>query len=337
MSLIVANMGTEKTFENAARALFARLLAANAASVEVKRLSGGASQETWALSSPQGEAILRRAPNGVSAARSSAAISLATEAVLIQAARAKDVPAPEVLHVLTEDDALGEGFLMARIAGETIARPILRDDQFANARDKLAGQCGAALAGIHSITQDHLPDLPLSDGLAQIAQYEEIYRGFDVPRPVFELALAWLKENAPATKQTVLVHGDFRLGNLMVNESGLAAVLDWELAHLGDPREDLAWICVNSWRFGQSHNRVGGFGQIEDMLGAYHEAGGALYTPDDIDWWEMLGTLKWGVMCMIMYEAFRSGGDASVERAAIGRRVSETEIDLINLLEARHA
>lgn len=337
MSLIVAKMGTDTAFENAARTLLARLFTVDASLVDVKRLSGGASQETWALSSGDQSAILRRAPGGVSAARSSAAITLEIEAALIEAARAKSVPAPQVLHVLSADDALGEGFLMARIEGETIARPILRDAQFAEARNNLASQCGRALAGIHSISASDLPDLPTSDGLAQIAQYEEIYRGFDVPRPVFELALAWLKSNAPKTETTVLVHGDFRLGNLMIDETGLAAVLDWELAHLGDPREDLAWICVNSWRFGQSHNRVGGFGQLEDMLSAYHAAGGAPFTPQDIDWWEMLGTLKWGVMCMIMYEAFRSGGDASVERAAIGRRVSETEIDLINLLEARHA
>ena len=123
----------------------------------------------------------------------------------------------------------------------------------------------------------------------------------------------------------------------MVDETGLTSVLDWELAHLGDPREDLAWICVNSWRFGQSQNRVGGFGQLEDMLTAYNAASGRNFTAKDVDWWEMLGTLKWGIMCMIMYEAFRSGADPSGVRAAIGRRVSETEIDLINLLEAAHA
>ena len=147
--------------------------------------------------------------------------------------------------------------------------------------------------------------------------------------------MAWLKQNQPEPVETVLVHGDFRLGNLIVDESGLAAVLDWELAHLGDPREDIAWLCVNSWRFGQSQNRVGGFGQLEELLEAYEASGGHAFTADQIDWWEILGSLKWGIMCMIMYEAFRSGADASVERAAIGRRVSETEIDLINLLEKR--
>lgn len=303
-----------------------------------KRLSGGASQETWALSGSGNSAILRRAPGGTSLARSSAAIGLPAEAKLIQAAADANVPVPEVLHVLSEEDGVGDGFVMSLVLGETIARPILRNDEFAGARDVLAQQCGEAVAAIHSIPREGLPsELSLSDGQAQIAQYEEIYRGFDAPRPVFELALQWLKENAPTPMESVLVHGDFRLGNLMIDETGLVAVLDWELAHIGDPREDIAWLCVNSWRFGQTQNRVGGFGQLEDLLAVYNQCAGTDIGTADVDWWEMLGSLKWGVMCMIMYEAFRSGADPSVERAAIGRRVSETEMDLINLLEAANA
>lgn len=338
MSLIVAKMGSNNGFETRLRALFTDVFGNNASLERFQRLSGGASQETWRLVGPDHSAILRRAPGGVSDARSSAAIGLPAEAGLIQAAEQAGVPVPRILHVLNETDQMGDGFLMTLIEGETIARPILRNEEFAEARIALSAQCGAALADIHSISLDGLPpELQVSNGWAQIAQYEEIYRGFDVPRPVFELALQWLKTNAPDPLETVLVHGDFRLGNLMIDQTGLAAVLDWELAHLGDPREDIAWICVNSWRFGQTHNRVGGFGQLNELLAVYNEKTGLSLTERDIDWWEMLGSLKWGIMCMIMYEAFRSGADPSVERAAIGRRVSETEIDLINLLEAAHA
>ena len=331
-------MGSNFDFETGLRTLFTRVFGDSVPLETFKRLSGGASQETWALAGTDQSAILRRAPGGTSMARSSAAIGLPAEAKLIDAAGKAGVPVPKVLHVLSPDDGLGDGFLMSRVLGETIARPILRNDEFSSARSVLAAQCGAALADIHSISLDSLPsELQLSGGLEQIAQYEEIYRGFDVPRPVFELALQWLKANVPTPLDKVLVHGDFRLGNLMIDERGLVAVLDWELAHLGDPREDIAWLCVNSWRFGQTQNRVGGFGRIEDLLDAYNTKRGTNFAAKDIDWWEMLGTLKWGVMCMIMYEAFRSGADPSVERAAIGRRVSETEIDLINLLEATHA
>ncbi|MCF6328862.1 MAG: phosphotransferase family protein, partial [Henriciella sp.] len=258
-------MGTKQEFERAAHSLFTKVYSAKAKLEQVRRLSGGANQETWALSGSGHEAVLRRAHGGITAERTSTAIGLPTEAAVIEAAGRSGVPVPSILHVLQPDDRLGEGFLMQHIAGETIARPILRDDKFEPARKVLSAQCGAALAGIHAIPADKLPTLPSIDGRAQIKQYEDIYRSFDKPHPVFELALTWLKANAPTSRQLVLVHGDFRLGNLMVDENGLAAILDWELAHLGDPREDLAWICVNSWRFGQSHNRVGGFGQLEDM------------------------------------------------------------------------
>ena len=331
-------MGSNNDFENALNALFTRVFGEKAKLEAFQRLSGGASQETWALSGSEQQVILRRSPGGTDAVVSSAAIGLAAEAKLIESAGAAGVPVPGVLHVLDDADGLGDGFLMSRVYGETIARPILRNDEFEAARSVLAAQCGAALADIHAISTDSVPSvLPLSDGLAQIEKYEEIYRSFDAPRPVFELTLQWLKANSSKPLPTVLVHGDFRLGNLMIDETGLVAVLDWELAHLGDPREDIAWICVNSWRFGQSQNRVGGFGDLADLLSVYNEKTGLSLTTKDIDWWEMLGSLKWGIMCMIMYEAYRSGADASVERAAIGRRVSETEMDLINLLEAAHA
>jgi aminoglycoside phosphotransferase (APT) family kinase protein len=336
-------MGTGNEIEMPLAAWAAAHFGAGARLEALKRLSGGASQETWAFDVLAADGphplILRRAPGGVAAARSSEAVSLATEAALLGATSASGVRVPAVLHVSPPGSAIGEAFIMRRVAGETLGRKILRDDEFAHARTTLTRDCGEALARIHAVPVAGLPDLPRSLGEDQIAKYEAIYRGFDMPRPVLELAFAWLKANAPAPAPPVLVHGDFRLGNLIVDPGGLGAVLDWELAHIGDPREDIAWLCVNSWRFGHSEKRVGGFGDVPELLDAYHAAGGAKIAPVDIDWWEILGSLKWGVMCMIMYSAYKTGADPSVERAAIGRRVSENEIDLINLFEGlgRHA
>lgn len=265
--------------------------------------------------------------------RSGAAIGLPMEAELLRVADKAGVPVPGVVHICTPSDGLGEAYIMSRLDGETLAPRILREARFGAARDKLASQCGQALAGIHAVATDALTDLPQSDGPDQLNRYEAIYLGMDLPTPVFDLTIQWLRAHAPAPLTPVLVHGDFRLGNLMVDEAGLAGVLDWELAHLGDPREDIAWACVNSWRFGNSAKRVGGFGDLEDLLAAYTKAGGPDLQPSEIDWWEMLGTLKWGIMCMIMYDAHRTGADPSVERVTIGRRVSETEMDLVNLLE----
>lgn len=335
--LNVAKMSDSQEFQNSLAGLVQRIYGNSVVLESADRLSGGASQETW-LISLNGEAapaslILRRAPGGQETSFDSAAIGLPNEAKLIRSAEQCGVPVPEVIHILGEDDGLGEGFLMTKIEGETIARRILRDDRFATARKELPAQCGHALQGIHTIDVSGHPALKHSSGIDQLDYYEEIYQSTDSCRPILDLAMVWLRENAPDPLEPVLVHGDFRLGNIMVDEDGLAAVLDWELAHVGDPREDVAWMCTNAWRFGHSDKRLGGFGDVEDLLHAYAKAGGPSLTPDDIDWWETLSSMKWGVMCMLMYEAFRSGSDPSVERAAIGRRISENEMDLINLLE----
>ena len=306
---------------------------------DMTRLSGGASQETWGFglemrSAPTRRLILRRAP--FQSAAKGEAIGLVKEAHIIGAAARTGTPVPEIIHVCSPEDDLGDAFIMAHVEGQTIARKILRDETFSRARSRLAFQCGEALAKIHAVDLDGLPpDLPISHGLDQVDRYEAIYRGFDMDRPVFELALAWLRQRAPQPLPATLVHGDFRNGNLMVNPEGLAAVLDWELAHQGDPREDLGWICVNSWRFGVREKRVGGFGTLEDLLAGYQAAGGQAGEAKDLMWFQALGSFKWGIMCLIMYQAFATKADPSIERAMIGRRASEAEIDLLNLIEGR--
>lgn len=304
------------------------------------RLSGGASQETWRfdIESPQGAlgAILRRSPKGYGAAPGRAA-GLAAEATLMQLAGAAGVPSPRVLHELEEQDDLGTGFIMARVEGETIARKILRDPEFADTRPRLARQLGHIAAGIHGIGRDRLPALREMSSTREIEELGREVRSFDWPRPVFELALRWLGDHDPGPPdQVTLVHGDFRHGNLIIGPDGVRAVLDWELAHLGDPMEDLGWICVNSWRFGEIDKPVGGFGSREELFAGY-EAAGRKVDPARVMFWEVMGTLRWGVMCCGMMQRFRAGPDHSMERAMIGRRASETEIDLLRLLAPRGA
>src|SRR3979411_1302716 len=235
------------------------------------KLSGGASQETWSFDIVHTDgvfgAILRRSPPGYGAAPSRAA-GLDAEAVLMRLAYAGGCPSPKVMHVLRPQDDLGTGFIMARVEGETIARKILRDEQFAKARPMLARQLGKVAATIHGLPQSKLPKLRQMTSTKEIGDLDREYRSFDWPRPVFELALRWLRHHDPGPPQEVtLVHGDFRHGNLIVGPEGLRAVLDWELAHLGDPMEDLGWICVNSWRFGEIDRPVGGFGAGAEFLG----------------------------------------------------------------------
>lgn len=323
---------SQPDFIDALAALAPRL--GDGALAGAQRLSGGASQETWAFDVGAKRLILRRAPGGGAVQSNSQAIGLETEAALIVAAAHAGAAVPPIAYVCEAKDGLGVGYVMARLEGETIARKILRDDPYANARAALTAQCGVALARIHATSVSSLPALPSADALTQLRHYETIYESFDAPRPMFALAFQYLRAHAPAPIAPALIHGDFRLGNLMVDQTGLVAILDWELAHLGDPAEDLGWLCTPSWRFGVLEKPVGGFGELEPLLDAYYAAGGsAAIDSARVRFWTLMGALKWGIMCLIMYRAFESGLDPSVERAAIGRRASETELDLALMLK----
>ncbi|UAL12702.1 phosphotransferase family protein [Caulobacter segnis] len=299
--------------------------------INARRLSGGASLETWAFDLDDGTPlILRRRPEG--AAMRETALALAAEAALIRAADAAGAPTPSVVQVCAPEDGLGEAYVMRRLEGETLGRRIVRDEAFAAVRLGLARRCGQVLARIHAVPTEGLPPLATSDARGELARYEAIYRELGARRPILEAAFRWLEAIAPPPpERPVLVHGDFRNGNLMIHPTGgLVGVLDWELAHLGDPAEDLGWICVNSWRFGAWKKPVGGFGDYDDLLDGH---GGGI-TLDRVRFWQALGSLKWGVMCLMMYQSFVTGADRSIERAMIGRRTSETEIDLVALMEA---
>lgn len=305
---------------------------------QLARLTAGAANETWRFDAigkdTRLECILRRAPGVGDEGKSDDNLGKVGEAEVQQAARAAGVAAPEVLFILDAEDELGDGYVMSRLEGETIPRRILRDDQFAELRKGLAAECGRTLAQLHSVDVKGLPPLNESPAAVQIERYREIYEEFGQPVPVFDLTLRWLQDHVRTPDRLTLVHGDFRNGNFMVGPEGIRAVLDWELAHLGDPMEDLGWLCVTSWRFGEIDRPVGGFGQREELFAGYEAAGGGLVDPEAVRYWEVFGTLKWGIMCMIMTHGHLSGATRSVEKAAIGRRVSETELDLLNLLAA---
>ena len=300
----------------------------------VRQLSGGASRETWAFDAvtvggDRHPLVLRRDP-GAHAGTSDRGVEYA----LLEAAHRGGVSVPAVCFFLDPGDALGSGFVMERVEGETIPRRILRDDAYAAARPLLARQCGEQAARIHALDPARLPTLAVQGAREQIALYRGYLDGFGEPHPAFELGLRWLDEHAPPDPpQPALVHGDFRNGNLVVGPDGLRAVLDWELAHLGDPVEDLGWLCVKSWRFGVTGQRVGGFGSVDDLLAAYRAAGGGDVDPRELRYWEAMGTLKWGVICEIQAFTHLEGAVRSVELATLGRRVAEMEWDLLELLD----
>ena len=153
----------------------------------------------------------------------------------------------------------------------------------------------------------------------------------EIRRPAFEFALHWLRSHRPDPGRTTVVHGDFRSGNLIIDPDGIRAVLDWELAHVGDPREDLGWLCARVWRFG-APAAVGGMGTVPDLLDAYAQHGGDRLEPADLFWWQVLATLRWGAICLEQARVHLAGEFRSVELAVIGRRAAEMEYELMRML-----
>ena len=301
--------------------------------VNLTRIPGGASRETWMAESDAGRWVLRRDPKGTVSL-----VPLSDEYTLISRALAAEVPVPEPLAYEPDGGRFDSaGLLMAHVEGTSVAPRILRKAEFDTARADLTGQLAVALARIHSIDPTTLNGLlpkPAGDpALEQISEWERQLDEIGEPLPAVELGLRWLRANAPQPAEPRLVHGDFRLGNFIVDEHGLAAVIDWELAHLGDPAEDIGWLCIRSWRFGNDDRPVAGLGDLEEFAAAYEAAGGAPIDRDRVRYWEAFGNVKWAVICARQARDHLDGIRRSHELASLGRRVCEPEWDFLQLVQ----
>jgi aminoglycoside phosphotransferase (APT) family kinase protein len=269
------------------------------------------------------------------------------EFALLGAARRAGVTVPAVHLDGGEDDGLGGAFfVMDLVRGEAIARRLLRDERYAATRAALPAELGRELARTHAIdladaslaflaSRAPAGDDPRRFALAEVERYRQILDAFaaDQPYPLLRLVARWLAAHAPAVSRPVLVHGDFRIGNVMFDEAGLTAVLDWELCHVGDTVEDLGWLCVKTWRFGNDALAAGGLCSREELVRHYVAAGGGAVSMDALRWWELFGNWKWAVICRMQAERHKAGKRLDVELAAIGRRVAETELEILALLD----
>lgn len=290
---------------------------------DVRRLSAGASRLTWeVVTEPGGTVIVQQERPGSAGAN----LSMSTQSILLGEAGGRGVPVAEVLAD-GEDDAGGFAVL-TKVEGESLPKRIRLVAEALVSSGGLARQAGTACARIHTIDPRCAPGLSEADPLESM---RSLLDGLDEAHPAFELGLAHLEATRPAARSPVIVHGDFRMGNLLVDASGLTAVLDWELAHLGSPVEDLGWFCARAWRFG-SPLRAGGVGTLDQFLAGYRDGGGDPPEAAELEWWEAYACLRWGLICVLQALVHRSGMHRSVELAAIGRRAAECEEDLLQLV-----
>jgi aminoglycoside phosphotransferase (APT) family kinase protein len=285
-------------------------------------LAGGASKEAWAVDAGGEQLLVRRAAVGVIHRHT---LSLQQEFAVIEAAYEAGVKVPRPLLYI-EDLAGREAFVMERIPGETIGRRIVRMEPVP---PELPLELAEELAKIHAISPERLPFLEAAAFERLVDELDEVGE----PHPAIELGLWWLREHRPPPREPVVVHGDFRIGNVAVDANGLVGVLDWEFAHLDDPARDLAFGLVRAWRFGVDEKRLGGIGDAEPYLERYNELTGRQIRPEELDYWEVAGNVAWAIGCLTQARRHLSGQDRSVELAILGRLGAEVEYEICHLLE----
>ena len=292
------------------------------------RLTGGATMESWRFTADGEDFVLRLAPS--LAIMEDRPFGHAVEAAIIRAARAAGVIAPEVVAELEEADGIGSGFVMRALPGTPDPREILASKSPA----QLVEQAAQDLARIHSLDAADLPEeIPTLDYRDGIEKLREQFEEAGGDRPIIALGLRWLVDNVPEPVEPVLNHGDYRLGNLLVEDSELTGVLDWELAHFGDWHEDLAFGCMPVWRFGAYEKPALGLGPLDEYFAAYEGAGGRPLDPARFRFWTIYRTVWWALGCLKNARVWREGQDRMLERVVISRRTSEQEMDLLLMLE----
>jgi aminoglycoside phosphotransferase (APT) family kinase protein len=340
-------MLAEQQLRTEIEAVITRAASAQARVVHLHLLAGGSSQETWSLDAHidggafagTHELVLRRDMGG---AISPTSLSRAQEFRVYQAMYAAGIAVPRPYWCASGADRIAgrEAFLAERLTGEAIGRRVVRDPAFADARAVLLGQMAEQLARIHAVdaTAAGLDFLPASapgasPALTVVEALDSQLRAINEPHPALELGLRWLRHHAPPCERLTVVHGDYRIGNILVGPAGLRAVLDWEFTHLGDPRQDIGWACVRAWRFGQDHLRFGGIGALEPFLAAYAAAGGRAVSVQDVFYWEVLGNLAWAIGALAQAQRHLSGQERSIDLASLGRLCAEMELELLTLIE----
>lgn len=311
--------------------------------VDAKPLAGGASRDTWHIT-VQGDTdtqqfVIRR---DLPTQMYDDALTRPQEFALMAAAYEHGVKVAKVRYLCTDHTVLGSDFfVMDYVAGISIGPKVVHAPELAHARERLTEQLARQLMLIHSLEYDRpaldflkKPSPALSPARATVQEMITVLDTLGIANPTWEWVLQWAEHHAPTDHATTFVHGDFRIGNLLVDAAGLAAVIDWEFAHIGDPDEELGYVCMRDWRFGKGKNHFAGIGAREPFLTAYENYSGRTVNRQSVDWWEIMGNIRWGIICMAQANRHLSGEEPSVELASLGRRSAEMQLETLRLIQS---
>lgn len=315
---------------------------------DAQPLAGGASRDSWVFTAvfaegTEGRFVLRR---DLPTTMNESALTRANEFVLMRAAFDHGIQCAQVRWLCESAGPLGQPFfIMDYVDGISIGRKVMTAPELAEARQRLPDQMARQLALIHRLDwKSHGLDFlsqPATEHPAReaVAAAYKIVDELGANVPTIEFILHWCDLNAPSAKRITFIHGDFRIGNLLVHEEGLAAVIDWEFAHVGDPCEELGYLCLRDWRFGNDMLRMAGLSQREPFIRDYERYAGITVERSAVDWWEVFGNVRWAIICLKQAQRHLSGQDPSVELASLGRRSLDMQAEallLIKRIEAQY-
>lgn len=306
--------------------------------MSIKKLSGGAIQENWAILGQKNHAnseIVLRKNSETSVEVSS---DREQEYRLLERLDALNICVPQPLLFEKKDNFLNSDFfIMEKISGSAEGHKLVRlKDPIL--QQKILKDIGQRLADLHQIEADteiekFLPkpqkETYLSDLITDLyAQLDKLYRH----RPVLEFALSWMLHEKPVIDDLVLIHGDYRTGNIMINQDHVSGILDWEFSHWGDRREDIGWFTAKCWRFGQDNQIAGGIGAYKDFMQAYAQRT-EMYIPEfELKFWHVLSHVRWAIIAMQQSNRNQNNTHASLELALTEFLVPQLEKNILDII-----
>jgi aminoglycoside phosphotransferase (APT) family kinase protein len=316
-----------------------------AAVVKVRQaLAGGGSRDTWLLDARvdgRPETLVLR--KDLDTEIFEYALPRDVEFDVLEMAYEQGVMVPRPRWLCMDEEYLGQPFfLMDYVEGVSLGVKLVKDPNLRPLHAQLPIVLGEQLAKIHALDKqdDRLsvlsrPQSGRNAAQQALYQFRQILDRLEIHNPTIEFGLRWLEQNAPPTADICLLHGDYRVGNFILNQQGLQAIIDWEFVHLGDPHEDLAWGCVRDWRFGNPRMHFGGISPREVYIQAYEQASGRTIDRPTLDYWEIVGNMGWAVTCLSQAGRTLFGGESSVEFASLGRRSAEMQLEFLRLIQAK--